>query len=221
MADNIDPKLLGKALLDPEYWKSIPGKAGEIASDAILGLHRADGAYLPIFNTSIYRSDTPADGWVGGQNVRAHEEEHRRQFNYPGDYSSEKAMRIAERIAPELKTIGYSRADMPMEAMAYMAGSQEDYSNPDTYDPKVYTDYKFGTTKPHPAWNQLDEEAKQWYMQNQLGKYTNENYLGNVDTYGETIASAIERAKHLGQNMLNPAEAGVRALLKKFISNGS
>jgi len=143
---------------------------------SFIGGGRVAGAYNPITNQTTFRSSLPADGWVDAQNVRRHEEEHKRQFNNPGDLTSETALRIASKISGGmLEERGYRKSQLPHEVLAFMAGSKDD-------------DYPDGPNLPHPAWNQLSDDAKAWYMRNQ-------------QSGGE--AGLLDRLKLMGSSILN------------------
>lgn len=157
----MDFKRFAQVLKD---WDDIPLK--------VMG---AQGLYDPISNKTFYRNDTPEDGWIWAENVRQHEEEHKRQYNNPGDYNSEKAKRLAERLLGDrLLKRGYSRSELPYELMARMKGSID------------HKDLDEGPQQPHPAWNQLDDEARQWYLNNSKGTETSDLW---------------QRLKHVGGGM--------------------
>ncbi len=169
-----------------------PNELSDPIGTLLLKLEGANGAYNPLFNAEIYREDMPSDGFVAGQNVVAHEREHKRQFNNPGDYFSEEAIQAVKKV-PGVNTLneqGYSDRDLPMELMAHMVGSNA-------------SDAGFSGQKqsPHPAWAGIPDEVKLLILKNQQANLTDQDYLGNLDRYGSTAASAIERIKHLGANV--------------------
>ena len=160
-------------------------------TDALLKAMGAGGAYVPLTNTLLYASDMPKDGYYNGsaQNVITHENEHKNTLNLPGDYSSEKAKRIADKlIGPDLYKMGYLRAEFPQELMAFSAGA-----NASEIDPTRQAQW------PHPGWGDMPKDAKLWYLQNKMGHLTDQGYLEDVRAYGEAVANAKQRYGHMAK----------------------
>jgi hypothetical protein len=147
------------------------------ANDAGLNLFGADGLYNPITNNTTIRSKMDLEGH---QNTVAHENEHKRQYNARGDLNSENAIRIAEGISKgALEKMGYSRADLPYEVLAFMAGVKgKDHPN--------------GPNLPHPAWNELSPEAKAWYLSHQTGPVEN-NALNRIRNGAGNFGNKVMR----------------------------
>jgi hypothetical protein len=161
----------------------------------VMGLAGSGGFYQPLLNRTVIPEETISnDGYdpgYSGQNVVAHELEHRRQFNHPGDYTSYDARRIAsdmdKRTGKSVSGMGYSKADLPFEMLAFGAGANA-------------ADGSVGLRQaqyPHPGAAELTKEQKLWMLKNRDGWMTDQNYLGNLQTYGEPVAQGIERGKHL------------------------
>lgn len=155
----------------------------------------AGGAYFPLANRVVAGPDVEEDGYIPftGQNVITHELEHKRQFNEPGDYTSERVLKMLENsaIGKALLAKGYSRKELGYEAMAHMAGANASEK-----------DFRTQAQWPHPAWSGLSDEQKLWYLKNAEGASTNQDYLANMSRLGEGGAGAIERLKQLAKGLL-------------------
>ena len=185
---------------------------GDLVDDAILDVLGAGGSYSPLRDRVVVSNASEKlfipkqkvvddDGWTGGQNVISHELEHKRQFNYPGDYSSRDARRIAKGIDSratngELSKIGYSDAALPLEIPAHMKGSNAAEGSVGLQQ----------ASSPHPFSNKLNDEEKLWLLKNENKWQTDQDFLSNIDRFGIQNAKRIERVKNIGAGVVGKAD---------------
>lgn len=183
----------------------------DIVDEAFLKMSGAGGSYDPIRDRVIIsdaneamsipaRKAVDEDGWNGGQNAIAHELEHRRQFNYPGDYSSAEAKRIAkgidEKFGGSVSKAGYSDANLPLEVPAFLKGSNASEGSKGLRQASSH----------HPVNGKLSDEEKLWLLKNENKWQTDQDFLENIDRFGIKNANRIERVKHIGRDIASRAE---------------
>lgn len=125
------------------------------------------------------------------RDTKAHENEHKRQFNLPGSYFS-KEDRAVWRGSPhwkEKKNSGYSDLDVPIEILAGMVGGSSGETGSE------------GNWPPY-NWNKLSDEQKLWILKNREGHLTDQTYLEKP-----TNTSALQRAKHLGRGLVGKLQS--------------
>lgn len=177
---------------------------------AVYAVRGAGGAYQPFLDSAtIPQEAIDNDGYSPsdvGQNVIAHELEHKRQFNYPGDYFSRDAIETMngfdKRTGGTLRDErGYGKSDIPLEVLAHMKGANA-------------ADDSGGLRQaqnPHPAHHLMTNKEKLFVAQAEQAHLTNQDFLNNVSEYGIDNAKRIQRVKNIAKSVIPNVDAIDRA----------